>query len=317
MYVIFSSDMQYFEYMIDTGRGLQVKQIKNKILRKISYIHRSVKLNRKINMPFKNIWYKFYLDYNMIDESDCIFLFFEGSQYAYDEKFIHYLRVKYPNGKFVFRFTNTISEFNEWCIKRIEKNYDLIISMDYNDCQNRNWMFFPNTYNLKKVIPRRGDFIYDVFFLGNNKGRHDYLLNIYDNLSSQGIKCLFIIGDVDKRIRRSECKGIMYLDKPITYSKVLEYITESKCILEVVQEGQNGSTLRTMEAIAFEKRLITNDIQLTHNSYYNSENMLLFHDIDEIDIEFIQSDKKTVYNNRDIISDDRLFTAIDEYFVSS
>ena len=314
MYVIFSNDMQYFEYMINTSRGMQVKQIRNRLLNKISYVHRSVKLNRKINMPFKGIWYRYYLDYNMIDKSNCIFLFFEGSQYAYDEKFIRFLRRKYPDAKFVFRFTNTVSEFNEWSLSRIENNYDLIISMDSADCQNRNWLFFPNTYNLTKVNKQREEIKYDVFFLGKNKGRHDFLISIYDYLTEQGIKCLFMIGDVDKHTRKSERDGIVYIDKSIPYSEVTNYIAESKCILEVVQEGQNGSTLRTMEAIAFEKILITNDNRLEENKYYDPENMLLFHDIKDIDSEFIKSDKKVIYKKRDIISDDRLFELIDDYF---
>jgi len=51
----------------------------------------------------------------------------------------------------------------------------------------------------------------------------------------------------------------VYLDKFMPYEENLEYIKRSKCLLEIMQEGGNGYILRTCEAVAYNKKIITNN----------------------------------------------------------
>ena len=59
------------------------------------------------------------------------------------------------------------------------------------------------------------------------------------------------------------------------------------CIVEVVKEGQTGVSLRTCEAIAFNKKLLTNNVQIKEMPFYDSRFISVFTDSDEIDTEFV------------------------------
>lgn len=71
----------------------------------------------------------------------------------------------------------------------------------------------------------------------------------------------------------------------MSYSLLLDYVAKSKAILDIVQEGQEGLTLRSMEALFFEKKLITNNQSIIKEKFYRKENIFIIgHDkIDEIE----------------------------------
>lgn len=45
----------------------------------------------------------------------------------------------------------------------------------------------------------------------------------------------------------------------ISYQENLDNIRKSKCIVDVVQKGQIGLTLRPLESLFFKKKLLTNN----------------------------------------------------------
>ena len=200
MFVIFKNDAEYFEYMVDCNGKVCHKDVQNHLLYKLCNIHRSVKLNKICNMPLKNVWYNYYLDYDLIDKNDKnIFVFFEGNQMAYDRNFIIFLKKRFINSKFVFRYTNIICYLNSWTVDYINKTFDLVVTIDWKESKKRNWMYFPNTYNLGLVDNKRNVKIkYDLFFVGRDKGRFKQLVTLYNILSKKGIRCLFLINGVLK-----------------------------------------------------------------------------------------------------------------------
>ena len=66
------------------------------------------------------------------------------------------------------------------------------------------------------------------------------------------------------------------------YKEVIDIVKQSNCILEVVQEGQNGITLRTMEAVCYGKKLLTNNKNIVKYPFYDSKYISVFEDIDDI-----------------------------------
>ena len=59
-----------------------------------------------------------------------------------------------------------------------------------------------------------------------------------------------------------------------------------------MQEGGNGYTLRTCEAVAYNKKIITNNKILKDSEFYDENMMLIFQNIEDIDINFIKVQKK-------------------------
>jgi len=113
-------------------------------------------------------------------------------------------------------------------------------------------------------------FFYDVIFLGANKGRKAALENLQNKMNDNNISTYFHI--VDKSILDNN-NNVIY--PPLDYSDYLELISKSRAILDYVQEGQNGLTLRPMESIFFRKKLITNDRSIRTNDFYHPNNIFI------------------------------------------
>ena len=303
MIVLFRNDAEYTSFIYNSETMSEVlfeKEIENVILRIINKIHVSTKLNRIFNMPGKEIWYRFYLDYISIPkEEENIFIFMEGNALALDYKYIEFLKKCYPNSKFVYRFTNTITNYNRWSVERIQKVFDVIISMDKNDCAKYDWLYAHNSYRDDVNVDQYADPLYcsDVFFIGRDKGRLEQLLRVYDKLESNNIHCTFLVSNTDEK-KKVHRKGIEYI-RNLRYEEVIKYIANTRCVLEIVQEGQRGTSLRPLEAIAFNKRLLTNNKSIMEDDIYEERNMRIFEKESDIPISFIF--RNIIYKCRDKI----------------
>ena len=49
----------------------------------------------------------------------------------------------------------------------------------------------------------------------------------------------------------------------------------SKAVLDIVQDGQVGLTIRTMETICYRKKLITNNTDVINYDFYNPDNIFV------------------------------------------
>lgn len=315
MIIIFKNDTDYFNYMIDCDGKICNEDVKNFLLKRLCGVHRSVKLNKIIDMPFKSIWYNKYLKYDLLDEDmRHIFIFFEGNQIVYDKKYVDFLKKRYKNSVFVYRYTNIISSKNLWTVEYVDKMFDLVVTIDRRESYRRNWMWFPNTYNLNLAAQeKKENIIYDIFFIGRDKGRHKKLLKLYHTLSNNGIKCLFLISGVPEKSRIRGLEGVKYIGL-IRYQDVIKYIMKSRCILEIIQENQYGSSLRPMESIAFGKKLLTNDSEIVKCSYYDEKYMRVIDSYTFTEYEFLKDNSKINYKNPNSISSVKMFETIAEHF---
>lgn len=97
---------------------------------------------------------------------------------------------------------------------------------------------------------------------------------------------MYIIG-VDDEIQESEK---IIINKPMPYEKMIKKLQETKCILDYVIEDQAGLSYRPMEAICYNKKLLTNNESILSFPYYNSEFMQYFKNPDEINMNFLKKD---------------------------
>ena len=316
MFVIFRNSNDYLKAIFDGYHNKEViidKDFKSMFLTIIKNYHTSIRLNKKYHITFKGIWFPFYLDYRKINKNEEVyFIFFEGARMAYQKKYLEYLKKRYVNSKFIFRFVNPVNMTNRWMLDFVDKNYDMVVSMDQADCHKYNWTYVYNTYNihLKKIY---NNLDIDVFFVGSEKGRLGLLIDICKFLISKGLNCVFFVANVNSSNKSNQYQGIKYI-KSMRYSETIEYIKRSKCLLEIVQNGQNGSTLRPIEALVYGKKLLTNDKNILTQDFYDKNNMFYFDKIEEIDVRFIT---ESVIENRQAlnkISHEVLFEKIKMYF---
>ena len=91
----------------------------------------------------------------------------------------------------------------------------------------------------------------DLLFVGTDKGRKNFLLNLKSQLEKYKIVCNFKIVDNFRSLFSRK------YSREISYKSLCRLNKRTSAILDVVQEGQTGLTLRIMEGLLFDKKIIT------------------------------------------------------------
>lgn len=91
----------------------------------------------------------------------------------------------------------------------------------------------------------------DLLFVGTDKGRKNFLLNLKSQLEKYKIVCNFKIVDNFRSLFSRK------YSREISYKYLCRLNKRTSAILDVVQEGQTGLTLRIMEGLLFDKKIVT------------------------------------------------------------
>ena len=259
---------------------------KSEIVKKIQIIHNARPLNTIVELPFKTIWFKRALKGMKLDKNDNIyFLLYESFHLSYSKKFLHFLLRKYPNSNLCFMYLNPVTDLIYEKLDRVSSCIDAVITFNEKDAIKYGYLYcqsqpFKLPFIKDDNIPKS-----DVFFVGSDKGRLEKLIKIYDKLEEAGLKCDFHIVDVSEE-RKQKRKGIIYNQK-IPYSEVLARVNATKCILEILQNDENYLSVRTFEAIQYNKKLLTESKKAKEYSFYDPQIIQIFDNIDDINVEFI------------------------------
>lgn len=252
---------------------------KSKIMRKIYQKH----MSQKRKLPFRNIWNGGYLKNRFNKEDNIIFVLYYLNDNVLQYGLIKRLRKKYKNAKFVLYFTDLVqTKIKNDKQLSVVNQFDLVISFDKKDCEQYGFTYNPLVYSAPKNIDKE-ECLIDVYFCGRAKDRLHEIMKVFTYLRTLNLKCLFLIRDVPKE-ERVEIEGLKYLDGFMPYEENIEYIKKSKCLLEVMQENGVGYTLRTCEAVAFNKKIITDNISIKDADFY-TEKMIYIFDKNDINID--------------------------------
>lgn len=168
-------------------------------------------------------------------------------------------------------------------LKEYKEKFNLIVCTDIDDARKFNISFFPLIYS-KPALTGKANVCYDLSFVGHDKGRWKLLDDINKKMQSKGLKTFV-------RCR----KGRITDQKWMAYSEIIDIVKKSNCILEIVQEGQTAITLRTLEAIYYKKKLLTNNINIKKYSFYDPRYIQVFTKLDDIDCNFIKEKTEIHY----------------------
>ena len=245
------------------------------LLKRLCHIHLSKRLE-KLRLPFKRIWYKSFLKTLDLKEGD-ILLVYDGYVLSRHLSFFTFLKHE-VHIKTVYFFTNIIKEsyaFSHNFISQLPQLFDNVVTYDPIDAVNLGFKYHPLIYEIKPIL-EKADSINDLYFVGYAKNRYEKLIELFKTATSQGLKCEFhIIGVKNKLI---EASGLFYSEAPISYKEVLAGISRSKVIVELNQDSASGFTLRVCEAVMFDKKLLSDNVQLLNSPLYGSPNIMLMGD---------------------------------------
>lgn len=291
-YIVFGYECDYFEVMFkDAIDELGVEYIKNPIkdsthnsfLTALYNVHNNSYLNAIYNIPGKDKWYHLYYQKKHTDPLCFVFLIcWFDSRY---EKLFIYLKQNYPNAKLVLYLEDIVASRPAFDHK-LEVYFDEIITYDKGDSDKYNYRYYP-TFMSKIEIPAANT-KYDLCFIGVAKQRISLIHSVFDYLKHKNIKQDFVVCRKPKEI--DKVMGIKYKKFNMSYKEYLKHVACSKCILEIMQDNATGFTLRTWEALLYNKKLLTNNKLIKECEYFNEKQFAYFKTAEDIDPAFFSED---------------------------
>lgn len=303
-YAICLRDLDGKDGIIINHMALQEKPI---WLRYLYLIHNHPLLNEYINLPFKKIWYPYIFKNTFTDDKPICFVCVRYPSSDY----LRYLRKTYPKSKVVVLCRDLLKTHKKMYDEYIKTNaIDVWMSYDEKESKQYGFPHFNEFESKIEISPKENSPIADVFFAGKAKDRLSKLVRIYDFLETNGIKCLFYITGTN---RKEEVKreGIKYLNKPITYYEMLKLSVSSRCILEINQGDALGYSSRFLEAVMFNKKLITDNMYIKESKFYDPKYIQIIDDNEIIDAGFVINNNEVDYHYNDEFSPIHILELID------
>lgn len=192
--------------------------------------------------------------------TNLVLLIFDWNPIADDQDFLKYIRNRHKNIKICFVFTNIVKITGAMSFGYIDKLndwYDVVFAFDPINAKKYGFVYSPLVYDADTSYSREHTVSKDhlVFYVGQAKDRLPGLLLCYEKLKSIDVKCDFHISNV----REEDIKyanEIVY-NKFMTYQECVDSIQKATCLIDVIQGDSSGLTIKTCEAVCYDKKLIT------------------------------------------------------------
>lgn len=258
-------------------------------LLKISPLFFRAKTERYYNRIIQNNKKKDY-DYILIIKCDMI-----------SPRILLSLRKTFPNARLCLYMYDSIK--NVPGIASKFRYFDTVSSFDLEDCEkHKELRFRPLFYgdqfrSKKKEHPYR----YDISFIGTiHSDRYSIIKNVEDLAKNRNLETfwylylqsrfMYFFYKLTKReFKDTDSTTFDYEKMPA--KNIAEVVEDSRIILDIQHPKQTGLTMRTIEMIGMNKKLITTNESITKYDFYNPDNIAVI-DRKNIDIPIDFLEKK-------------------------
>ena len=175
-------------------------------------------------------------------------------------------------------------------------------SFDRNDCEKYNMSFRPlfyiEKYNDISIKPSETQ--YDLLFIGTiHSDRYKVLKNLQENIEKNGYKVfyyMYIPNKILYYIRKfmlreltgSSIKEFKFTS--INQDQVLSLVSKSKVIIDIQHPKQTGLTMRTIEMLGADKKIITTNSNVKEYDFYSESNIYVVpRDMGNLNMDFFKS----------------------------
>jgi len=255
-------------------RGIELKCI----YKQVNLIHRIVRKGLlKLPVPLKHFWYGEWR--KVLDSHESIIIF----DSIINGDLVKWIVKQKKSSRVIVWFWNPVRE------RLLNEIRDLPIelwSFDRRDCRIYDMRYNSQFYFHTIEIPETS-IDYDLLFVGRDKNRLDFLCNLKKSLASMNVSTHLHVVSHKHSVKSNSSRGYL------KYEEVLRLIAKSRSILDVVQPGQEGLTLRALEAVFLGKKLVTNNTHIMSEPIYDSSNVFVLgqRDIKELP-EFLKTQTK-------------------------
>ena len=247
----------------------------------------AIRINPNIIKNYIKKYFKKIMETISSKEYDVVFLI-SGQSLSFDEEMISEIKNKQPKAKFVLYQWDSMKNFP--FIKKVHRYFDKKFSFDMGDCEdNSELVFLPLFYSDKyEKIGKENlkNFNYDFCFVGTaHPKKYKFIKMMSQQLNiiypKQFIYFFFPSRIVYfyRKLINPEFKNAKYKEfnfVSLKGEKIEQLFRESRCILDSPQAGQNGLTIRTIEALGAKKKLITTNENIKVYDFYKEENIYIY-----------------------------------------
>lgn len=270
------------------------------IFRKIIFDDR---INRHFWIPGKKVWNKLYsLSSYYFDKNETYWVIFLNGTLRnyYSKEYLKFVKDKHSNVKLAMVMYDSYSNSSAQRAIDMIPVFDMVFSFDKGDCERHGLKYIYSTFSKPDFVSENKNYENKAFFVGAAVNRLDSLHEFLYKIASNVEGCEFRIAGVRKG-KQLFPKHIKY-NQRLAYNEALQYAYNSDCIVEIVRKGQSGVSLRTCEAVSFNKKLITNNSNVVTLPFYDSKYIKVVNQPEDIDVEFIRKQIDINYNCGDIFS---------------
>ena len=283
-FLVNSDGYKKYTYLAAKEAGASVPQLGKAY--PLFALHNAEPLNRYFELPFKRIWFRKVVDESKFDKEDEIFfILYESFHMSYSRKLIKHYKKKYKNAKFAFFFTNPVGEYNSRRLSKIRDLLDAVYAFNKEDVERYGYKFMGAQ---PFQLPHQGDLEpeTDLFFIGADKGRLPILLSLYERMTSLGAICDFWITEVPEE--KQKYADSIHYNQRMSYEEVLRHDAKTRCIVEVLQDEKSYTSIRTLEAIQYHKKVLTMSESVKGTCFYNPQIIQVFHSAEDVSLDFIR-----------------------------
>lgn len=217
---------------------------------------------------------------------------------------------------------------NEDYIEKIIPYFDRIYSFDFDDCKKYNFVYlnqflpfsFAEMKRLRDSISANKHNKKICYFIGEYwDDRAKIIDSIAPMLNKNNCFTDFNLINYNCEEKPNLSQNLQYYNicHKISYFENIEKAKHSDIILEITQKGQTGITLRAIEAILLNKKLITNNKSIKNYDFYSKDQVFILDDNENLN-NFLKSDFKPVpINNLYKYSSDAMLETIKNTFISN
>lgn len=156
-------------------------------------------------------------------------------------------------------------------------------------------LFYSKKYNFDTTNNSK------VFFCGEDGGRLKKLKEIAAYLKKYNVDYSFYCSNSNEE--RNDEYGIHYI-KRMDHSVYVDELSKCSVLLDITKPGASCCSLRFCEAVLYDKKLLSDNVNIMAHSAYDDRYMKWFGSIEKIDLDFVMSNDTVNYISKKLVLPD-------------
>ena len=195
-------------------------------------------------------------------------------------KLFKHLKKKYQNLKIAYVFTNVVDKSfpknTHRIVSLIKDTFDYVFAFDKRDVTKYGLDFSYLVFEPEQIQKKEEE--NDVFLVAKAKDRLTEILNIYNKCINDKLKIEFYVNALSQKDYAFVEKFNIHPNQVLSYEEVISQVLKTKCIVDIMQKNSQGVTLNVVEGIIFNKKIISNNVNLINEPFYDPSRIYIIGD---------------------------------------